>query len=471
MSRCDVLLVFPQMMVHDIGVEALTSTMFPLGLAHVAASLEEDGVRVEVVDMVTDEVDIPELVDRARRSEPSVVGISVSTVTYLRAVAVARAIKAWRPETLVVFGGAHGTVAWESVLCEESVDVVVIGEGEVTMRELVRAHRERRDFQGVAGIALRSNGVAARTRRRPFNQELDTLPMPAFHHFAPVSRYDAHPIATGRGCTYKCAFCAAGTLSGRNYRVRSPQSIVEEVKHVATHHGVDTFFFVDDTFTAIPERTYAICDLLKRKAPDIHWVCECRTNTVSPALLRAMARAGCFRLQFGIESGNQEMLNRVQKGTTVEQIEAAVLSAFEAGIHDVVGSFIIGLPGETYETALETISFALKFRRLAARTRGPNGGACLFKPFFSSLIPFPCIPVRDDADQLGITVLREDPYAFITDEILTHPRGLDAKTIRELVMFAELALQDLTLPELGFPPHLLERLELGSFRGQETGVA
>jgi hypothetical protein len=165
------------------------------------------------------------------------------------------------------------------------------------------------------------------------------------HLFSPphrlLERYDVYPVCSGRGCTYACSFCAAGALSGRAYRTRTPGHVIEEMRYVAAAFDVDHFFIVDDTFTAIPERAYEICSLIEEHLPRIRWVCECRTNSV---------------------------LNGVLKGTTLQQIEVAVEAAYEAGIPEVVGSFIIGLPGDTYASALETIGFAL---RLKAKSEAP----------------------------------------------------------------------------------------------------
>lgn len=452
MSPCEVMLVFPQHVVFDLEIESVVTNIFPLGIAYLAGSLEREGVAVQVVDMVTDCISIPTLLRRIEAAAPKLVGISVCTVAYPRSLDIARAIKARFPDIQVVFGGAHATVKHRQVMEEEAVDVAVIGEGEQTIVELVRARREGRGLESILGIAYRRDGKVVVNPRRPFVRDLDSLAPPAVHYFARdgrlLDRYDAYAVCSGRGCTYTCSFCAAGALSGRAYRVRSPEAIVREIEHVAGEFGVDHFFIVDDTFTAIPERAYALCSLLAQRAPGIRWVCECRTNTVSRHLLEKMAESGCYKLQFGIESGNQEILNGVLKGTTLRQIEEAVRNSYLAGISEVVGSFIIGLPGETYETAMETIRFALQLKAIAEELTRVTGKSHRFTPFLASLIPFPSTVCTDLAESLGIDIVRDDPHAFISDVILSNPRCIGPKEIRELVMIGQLVLQNLRLPGL-----------------------
>lgn len=461
MREPEVLLVFPQLKVFDLEVERSSSNIFPLGLAYIAGSLEAAGMAVSVADMVTDRITIDGLRQLLRRKRPDVVGVAVTTVAFCRAREVARAVKEELPGTLVVLGGVHVTVDWRQTIQEGAVDVAVIGEGEETMVELVKAHRSGQPFDGIQGIAFRRGGEVVTTPRRPFVRDLDTLPMPAVHPFSPPGRlhdrYDVYPVCSGRGCTYACSFCAAGALSGRAYRTCSPERVVAEMKLVARDFGVNHFFIVDDTFTAIPERAYRICELIREELPGVRWLCECRTNSVSPHLLRAMALSGCYKLQFGVESGNQEVLNTVLKGTTLAQIERAVTSAYEAGISEVVGSFIIGLPGETYQSALSTIGFALKLKGLAEDFTRRTGTSRRFIPFLASLIPFPKVACTDLAEELGIHILRKDPHAFISDDILTHPAGMSPKEIRELVMLGELVLQNLNLPGVKFGADMSDR--------------
>ena len=454
MKQGEVMLVFPQLKVFDLEVERATSNVFPLGLAYIAGALEAAEISVATVDMVTDRLTIPQLMQRVRKVRPRIVGIANTTVSFPRALEVATAIKAWDPEVLIVMGGVHVTVAYREVMAYDVVDVGVIGEGEQTMVEIVEAHRGERAFEDIRGIAFRRDGKVAVTPRRTFVRDLDTLASPSVRHFARpgelLDLYDVYPVCSGRGCTYTCSFCAAGALSGRAYRVRSPEHVGEEIRYIVKEYGVNHFFIVDDTFTAIPERAYAICDIIQRDVPGAQWLCECRTNSVSPHLLKTMADAGCYKLQFGIESGNQAVLNTVLKGTTLEQIQEAVYYAFEAGITEVVGSLIIGLPGETYQSALETIGFALKLKSIAEDFTKRKGKAHRFVPFLASLIPFPKVRCTTEAASLGIEILRDDPHCFISDAILTRPRGMSEKDIRELVMLGELVLQNLSLPGLKF---------------------
>ena len=456
MKHPRVVLVFPQMTVYDIQVEAATSTVFPIGLALIAAMLEGANIPVSVIDMVAEELTIEGLVRRVAKIKPDIVGITATTVTYPRTRQIVCALKTWRPNLLVVLGGPHASLVRDQLLRDTEADVVVIGEGEHAMVEIAQAYRDGGGFDGIAGICFRSGGKIVATPRRPFIKDLDSLPFPAVHHFAPrvgrlAERYPVYPVCTGRGCTYACSFCGAAALSGRAYRIRSPENVVAEMAGVARQYGMDQFFFVDDTFTAVSERTYKLCELIAKELPGSHWICECRTNCVSRHLLRTMAEAGCYKLQFGIESGNQQILNGVQKGTTLEQIEEEVRNAFECGIEEVIGSFIVGLPGESLETAMETVAFSIKLKGVAEETARRLGARRQFGAFITSLVPFPKTRCTTEAEALGIRVLKNGPADFISDGLMTCTNGLSAKEIRELVMVGELFFHNVGLPGLNIP--------------------
>jgi radical SAM superfamily enzyme YgiQ (UPF0313 family) len=246
----------------------------------------------------------------------------------------------------------------------QNIDIVVRKEGEETLLELLRCWVEEKTFDRVAGITFRKNRKIVRTSDRPFIQNLDKLPYPAYHLF-PLEKYRLRgrifrktvlPIMTSRGCPFRCSFCLASKMVGRMLRVRTPKSVVDELEWLRDEHGAEAFSFYDDTLTFNKERCYEIFEQMRRRRVDLPWNCQTRTDLVSKELLVAMKRAGCQFVSFGVESGSPKLLKAMGKGTTVKINEKAVKLAKEAGL--LVGvSIIIGYPGESTETLNETFAF------------------------------------------------------------------------------------------------------------------
>lgn len=229
---------------------------------------------------------------------------------------------------------------------------------------------DRKKPSEIRGIAYKKGDRIFINERNSFIENLDILPFPAYHLYE-IEKYRISSVAarknpvvwleTSRGCPFGCVYCNK-TIFGRTYRVKSPERVVEEFIRVKKL-GVKEVHILDDNFTNDIERAKKICDLLIEKSVNMTW---CTTNgirvdRVDLELLKKMKRAGCYRIHIGIESGNQNILNRIKKGITLEKVRKAVKLAREAGL-DVGGYFMIGLPGETEKTMQETIDFAKSLR-------------------------------------------------------------------------------------------------------------
>jgi anaerobic magnesium-protoporphyrin IX monomethyl ester cyclase len=331
----------------------------PIGLAYLAAVLEENGYDVTVIDCPAMEMDLKQLKTKLASINPDVIGITSMTPTIQSALLSASAAKEACPDAMVVLGGPHATFMDEQVLNEEAtVDIVVRGEGEETLLELAKSATNPKILNNIQGITFRNDGQTVRTSTRPFIKNLDELPRPAYKYF-PLEKYRLFgrrmlPIMTSRGCPSQCSFCTTARMFGKAFRARSPKNIVDELEWLRDAHGADAFSFYDDTFTLDKKRALKICEEIRNREIGLPWDCQTRVSVVSKEILRQMRQANCQQVFFGVESGCQKILDAVHKGTTVEQNERAIKLAKDAGLFVSI-SVMIGYPGETKEMLQETI--------------------------------------------------------------------------------------------------------------------
>lgn len=342
----------------------------PLGLAMIAAVLMENGYDVKILDLpalgLSEEI-IPEIVSKEK---PDVVGITALTPAIDSAIKTAELVKKTGNNIPIVLGGSHGTILPEETLCSTpAIDVVVRGEGEQTILELVKALDEDRivGLNDVRGITYRDGQVIRSNPEMTPILDLDSLPFPAFH-LLPMDKYRLHPpfgcrlpvmpIITSRGCPYRCVFCSKSVF-GRKYCGNSADYVIAEIQLLIEKFGVKEIKFYDDVFTLDKKRIFSLCSKMKELGLDIPWTCETRVNLVNAKLLKIMKDSGCYMIEYGIESGNQTILNNLRKDITLEQINDAFKLTQAAGI-DTVAYFMIGSPGETPDTIRDTIKFAKK---------------------------------------------------------------------------------------------------------------
>jgi len=333
----------------------------PLSLGYLGAICEKNGYEVRVIDCQGERLDHEGFRRELGKADTDIVGITSATLTYKSALKVAKISKEVFPDCITLLGGCHATF-WDVNALNEcpSLDIIVRKEGEVTFLELLRKLKSKEKLDDVQGITFRKGDRIIRNEDRPYIENLDDLPFPAHHLFNLKSYVKVGkliiPVMTSRGCVYWCDFCTAVRMFGRKYRMRSPKNVVDEIEYVYTTFGVDQFTFYDDAFTVDPMRTEAICDeIIRRKLP-IQWDCETRVDMVNKPLLEKMRRAGCIAVWFGVESGCQMIIDKMHKKFTIEQTRKAFKTAHEVGLM-TVASVILGFPGETEETAWETINF------------------------------------------------------------------------------------------------------------------
>ncbi|NQU73717.1 MAG: cobalamin B12-binding domain-containing protein [Candidatus Omnitrophica bacterium] len=356
---------------HYKGVEELSAPMLPIGLASIAAVLRRGGIEVSIVDLnLEPNIDANRIIHRIKEEKIGIVGISAMTSSISSAQAFARKIK-MATGVPIVIGGAHASAAKEKTMEQTpGFDYLVFGEGEYTMLELCQAiNSGLGDFSGIKGLAYRRNGKVVFNELRPLVQNLDEIPYPA-RDLCDFDRYNvpaylrskdrsAH-LVTSRGCPFKCTFCSAHSVTGYKFRPHSPERVVFEIEKLMKDYGTRFFLMYDDTFTISKERVRAICELILKKGIQIKWFCMARADTVDEGIIALMRRSGLVAINFGVESGDEEILRRIKKGITPDKVRKAFKIVRQYRDLRVFSSFMIGLPGETRQSIKKTIDFAIE---------------------------------------------------------------------------------------------------------------
>jgi anaerobic magnesium-protoporphyrin IX monomethyl ester cyclase len=404
----------------------------PLGIGYLGAVLHENHFEVNVVDCQAQRISHKQFREEIIKSQPDIVGVTSTTLTYKSALKIIRTAKEVLPNCITAIGGPHVTFWDVNALHEEpALDVVLRREGENTMLELAQRVENHQAFYDLAGTTCRRDGEIARNPDRPFLEDLDSLPFPAFYLWQKVGdlrKYGTipYPVMTSRGCVYWCNFCTAVRMFGRRYRMRSPKNVVDELEFLHKNYHASQFTFYDDAFTVDQDRTAEMCDEMRRRGLKIKWDCETRVDMVSKELLIKMREAGCIAVWFGVESGSKKQLTNMGKGFSLTQTRRAFKWAKEAGLMTVAG-VILGFPGETKESAWETIRFVKELN--------PNDVG------FYIATPYPGTPLNEEVKANGSLKITDfDKYDTATPTF-----ELQTLTMHELTEIREQAFQSFYL--------------------------
>lgn len=346
----------------------------PLGLGYLAAYLDKNRYSVSIFDGTLKNASLQDFISVIKDFKPDLVGISVLTRGHKRAKEIIKAIKKKFKKLPVVIGGTQVTAAPKEVLSDLGADFAVIGEGEITLLELVRElEKGGNSFARINGLSYKTSGGKIKiTKPRELIANLDSLPFPAWHLMPPKEYRIAPileparalpiaPVLTSRGCPYNCSFCASNVTWQRRLRFRSINNVIAEIKMLKDDFGVKEIHFCDDNFTMNIKRAEDMCDVLLKEKISLPWQCPngVRIDRLTLPLLKKMKKAGCYAVGLGIESGNQDMLKSVNKQLDLRLIPKVLENLKKVGIESY-GFFILGLPGETKKTSTQTIDFALK---------------------------------------------------------------------------------------------------------------
>lgn len=339
----------------------------PLGLLSIAAVLEQAGHDVFFLDGVFAAED--DFIRLIRREGIELVGLLMLGYGWSKGQGFLRRLREACPDVRIAVGGPWPDVMQRECLEEnEAVDFAGAGDGEPILLDLVRCLESGGDLAGVRGIAWRDGATIVVNERAALVMDLDTLPFPARHlvdlrSYRPaIGHYQRLPCTTiigQRGCRHRCIFCHTNTWMRHGERYRSPGNVVDEMEELERRHGVRDLLFWDNNLTADIDNISARCEEKLRRGLRVIWSGNTRSDTFDLETARLMARAGCWKLLIGIESGVQTHLNTLRKGETLAQMERAVAICRQVGIR-VFATFIFGIPGERFEDGLQTIEFAKK---------------------------------------------------------------------------------------------------------------
>jgi len=392
----------------------------PLGICYAAAAFEAAGAEVRIFDYLVRCYRSDKLCSELESFQPDIVGTNSVTLNFYEAASILQTVKRHFPETVTIMGGPHVSFDFHNGLHQyPEIDIMVIGEGEATIQELIPSIRDRSNWHRIKGIAFSANGDTVYTGPREFIQDLDTLPMPA-RHLIPLSRYQAlgFPVSiiTSRGCPNQCIFCQGRHMVGAKVRYRSISRISDEIEEILKY-GFTRLNIADDFFTFDYERVKAFCTEIKNRNLEFGWSAFARADYVNKELLETMMDAGCDSVLFGIESGNQEILDRIRKRIKLDQIRKAVADCKAVGMK-VFGSLIVGLPGESSDTLMDTYRFAQEL--------GIDYG-------YHFLAPFPGTTVKENIDHYDLELLTEDWSQFDANRAIVRTSRLSADEIERFV--------------------------------------
>jgi len=381
-ERVDCVLVYPPWTVLE-GRSFLTNCLPPLGILSIAGYLEREGFTVRVIDVNAERMGQDELRDRLREYNPRYVGITVLSSMVVSANSIAKIVKQEVPDSVVVMGGVHAELYPEQMLRNSAVDVVVRGDGERPMAELVAG----KPWDEISGANYCSpDNTVCKNPPQEIEMDLDAYGMPAYHlidfdrYFPSATSYRNLPainIIVTRGCPGKCTFCnSADTV----LRSRTPQSIFHQIQLLRENYGIRQIQFFDDTFTVNKKGVLELCQLLSDNKVDISFSCYVRGDCFSDDMARALKAAGCHQVMVGIETGSERIMKNINKPISKDRYKKVVEIAHAHGI-EVRAGFIIGNMGETWESMEESLQFAIDididYFQLSIST--PYPGTALYK--------------------------------------------------------------------------------------------
>jgi len=410
------------------------SPLPPLSLSYLASVLIREGIEVKILDFLVAQYHPRKLRRELDEYRPQLVGATCVTLNYPIARRMLKVCKTFDPHIFTVIGGPHVTFALEETLLRSPwIDAIVIGEGERTLVELARAVEEGKDIHHVPGIAFVDGGMVVKTPPKGRIEDLDQLPLPA-RELLPMARYRALgtpcTVITSRGCPYSCIFCSGRQMFGPKVRFRSPGLVVDEIEQLQRDFRFTKINIVDDTFTLNHHHTRAVCEEMLRRNLKIKWSVFARVDRISENLAQLMNRAGCAWVLFGIESADEEILNTIKKGITPEEIRHGVKIASEAGIN-VFNSFILGLPGESWDTALKSLAFGDELYHKYGAKYG-----------FHMLAPLPGTELYEKAKDYGIRILSRNWARYNANEPITETRTMSRKMVKEAMSIYDRGIEE-----------------------------
>lgn len=437
MDAPKILLLNPLAPFYEIELMRRPSRVWqPISLGYIASMLEGDDLAVELLDANAENLEGDALAARVEAFGPDVIVANsaqhdrwqnpIPTTQHVAEALGALGERA--TNAVVILVGPHGTAFPDGTLQSmPCVDFVVRNEPETTTVELVRMLVAGEDPSVLQGLSFRRDGATVNNPPAEFLADLDALPFPAYH-LMPMERYryrgrDSDPgnererfaiMVTSRGCPYRCSYCSL-EMVGKKYRTRSIGSVLEEIDLLVQRYGVNKLIFHDQVFTLRKDRVRELCEGLAARRYDLRWLCQGVVNKFPVDLLPLMRDAGCYQVSFGLESGVEEVAERMRKNSIEEFLE--IRAAGERVGIDIVPNHMVGLPGETPELARKSNEF---FKRFG------------FKYFFASAtVPYPGTQLYEIGRRNG--TIADETWESVVEAIGCVDNAFDARSIREIM--------------------------------------
>jgi len=408
-------------------VRSRRATFPPSGLAYIAAVLRKEEYYVKCVDAFN--LSWGSLKSKIVEVNPDVVGISCWTIGRCQAFKTGHVVRECAPKSKIIFGGQHATFLAEQMFRAGNADFVVLGEGEETIVELIRALEDKTDFSTIKGIAYRNGDDIIVNPPRPLISDLDSLPFPCNDDFdlddyeGPLGTGRRIGIITSRGCPFNCNYCSSTQFWTKKWRYRSAENVLSEIEYLYNELAVGTIVVYDDNFTTKKDRAIEICKGIIERKLDLKWAASANVTTVDEEILTWMGRAGCYEVRYGVESGSPTILKNLNKRQTIDQIRSAFRWTREARMRPYV-YLMVGCPGETSDTVNDTINL---MREIAAQQR----------PFAQLLWILPGTEIYQRAKFHGVIsenswLENDDEFFYTVEHSIDELRKLQMQLLRGL---------------------------------------
>lgn len=339
---------------------AKKSSMPPVGLLYLATVLHNNNYKVKVIDFAIESILKDQFRELLDQNKPKIIAMSTYNESWQALKIFTKITKSILPECKIVAGGAFATFCFTDIFAETQIDYVIRGEGDYAMLKLCNIifKRVNENIETISGIVYRKkNNELYINNSIERISDLDQLPF-IKRDLIDLKKYTIpFTISTARGCPGDCIFCSSRAFWGKKVYIRSARNIFQEIMHIYKKYKSKQFYIADDTFTASPRRVEEFCKLILESKIDFDWSCESRANVVTDELCKRIVDAGCGKVQIGLESADNEILQKLKKRVTIEQIENAVKLLYKYKLNIVV-SFIIGNAHDTHETMKKTLDFA-----------------------------------------------------------------------------------------------------------------
>lgn len=422
------------LLIHPLGykkeaasqdVSRKANIMPPLGLASIAAYLEREGFTADIIDCYAHPDSDALIMDYIKRQSPAFIGLSCTTSSFLDGVRIVEMIKAESPDIRAIFGGVHVSALREKVLADfPLVDFVVVGEGEVTLTELLQSGN--REPLGIEGVIFRdSTGKIIYNGYRESRLELDTLPIPAYEKLAgypdaymlPIFNYPTAPntsCISSRGCPYACSYCDRSVFR-RSFRYNSAEYLYNHLRYLKDKFGIRHINFYDDQFTFNRQRVETFTTMMIEQPLGMTFNCAVRAEHIDFDLLKLMKKAGCWMISLGIETGDEDLLAQHRQNADLNMLADKIRLIKKAGIR-VKGLLMMGLPGESESSIKKSMAYVFSL---------PIDDFNLAK-----FTPFPGSPLYQNIHELG--EFEEDWEKMDCMRFQFVPHGMTRERLEEL---------------------------------------